>query len=93
MGRGVNAETVSDAVNADVGPIESLQRYGALSPSGQVYSPNWEHKLGTLGFEIPISSIEAGGDLVSAVDILGRVDIRGGLRIPATLSEIVEPTH
>lgn len=92
-GVGVNAETVSDAVNADVGPIESLQRYGALSPSGQVYSPNWEHKLGTLGFEIPISSIEAGGDLVSAVDILGRVDIRGGLRIPAALSEIVEPTH
>lgn len=92
-GVGVNAATVSDAVNADVGPIESLQRYGALSPSGQVYSPNWEHKLGTLGFEIPISSIEAGGDLVSAVDILGRVDIRGGLRIPAALSELVDATH
>ncbi|HEY6530013.1 MAG TPA: hypothetical protein VIZ65_15090 [Cellvibrionaceae bacterium] len=83
-----------DPINGEAGPIDSLQQYGALSPNGQVFLPNtYSQVLRTLEYELPIVSIATGGNLISVVDIAGRVDIRGGIRIPADLTELLETTY
>lgn len=89
LGRDASA----DPINGDAGPIESLRQFRALNSNGQVYLlPPFALTTSLLDYELPITAISGSGDIVSAVDILGRVDIRGGIRLPADLTEILDTT-